>query len=143
MKALLARLGGAFVASLTETHGRSPFNLSGVGVPRGRIAVDRLHGWDLTGFPRACFVASIFLALGGCGATNVISTAGSGFTSGDAMDTVRNSDFSARFPVANEGNPGNPSKPAKPSESTQPFLFPGSDVTPERQRDRDPEMRTA
>jgi general secretion pathway protein D len=103
--------------------------------------VNRLHGWDLAGFPRACFVASIFLALGGCGATNVVSTAG--FTSGDAMDSVRNTDFSARFPVANEGNPGNPGKTAKPSESTQPFLFPGSDVTPERQRDRDPEMRTA
>ena len=28
-------------------------------------------------------------------------------------------------------------------ESTQPFLFPGSDVAPERPRDRDPEMRTA
>src|SRR5262249_37586266 len=59
------------------------------------------------------------------------------------MDPVRNADFSARFPVANEGNPGNPGKTAKPSESTQPFLFPGSDVTPERQHDRDPEMRTA
>jgi len=106
--------------------------------------VDKLHGWDLAGFPRACFVVSLFLAHGGCGAANVASTAG--FTSGDAMDSVRNTDFSARFPVANEGNPGNhgnPGKTAKPSESSQPFLFPGSDVTPERQRDRDPEMRTA
>ena len=103
--------------------------------------MNRLHGWDLAGFPRACFVASIVLALGGCGATNVISTAG--LTSGDAMDPVRNADFSARFPVANEGNPGNPGKTAKPSESSQSFLFPGSDVTPERRRDRDPEMRTA
>src|ERR1700752_3951801 len=97
MKALWARLGGSFVASLTEAHGRSPFNLSGIGVPQGRIAVDRLHGWDLAGLPRACFVASIFLALGGYGATSVVSTACSGFTSGDAMDTVRNTDFSARF----------------------------------------------
>jgi len=62
------------------------------------------------------------------------------------MDSVRGADFSARFPVANEGNSGregNSGKAAKPSESNQPFLFPGSDVTPERQRDRDPEMRTA
>src|ERR1700752_1759838 len=106
MKALWARLGGAFVASLTEAHGRSPFNLSGIGVPRGRIAVDRLHGWDLAGLPRACFVASIFLALGGCGATNVASTAGFTSGAGDAVDTVRGADFSARFPVANEGNSG-------------------------------------
>jgi general secretion pathway protein D len=106
--------------------------------------VDRLLEWDLAGFPRACFVASILLALGGCGATNVAST--TGFTSGDAMDSVRGADFSARFPVANEGNSGkegNSGRAAKPSESTQPFLFPGSDVTPERPRDRDPEMRTA
>src|SRR4029450_6922351 len=118
MKALWARLGGAFVASLTEARGRSPFNLSGIGVPRGRIAVDRLLGWDLAGFPRACFVASIVIALGGCGATNIASTPG--FTSGaaDAVDTVRGADFSARFPVANEGNSGrdgNLGRAAKPS----------------------------
>ena len=108
--------------------------------------MNKLHGWDLAGFPRACFVASVVLALGGCGATNVASTAGSGFTSGDAMDTVRNTDFSARFPAPNEGNPGKTGKTgesARTGESTQPFLFPGSDVVPERQRDRDPEMRTA
>jgi general secretion pathway protein D len=63
-----------------------------------------------------------------------------GVAPADAMDSVRNMDFSARFPVANEGNPG---RAAKTSESNQPFLFPGSDVTPERPRDRDPEMRTA
>ena len=62
------------------------------------------------------------------------------------MDTVRNTDFSARFPVANEGNSGKPAKTREsrePAESTQPFLFPGSDVQPERPRERDPEMRSA
>jgi general secretion pathway protein D len=62
------------------------------------------------------------------------------------MDTVRNTDFSARFPVANEGNSGKPAKTREsrdPAESTQPFLFPGSDVQPERPRERNPEMRSA
>jgi general secretion pathway protein D len=53
------------------------------------------------------------------------------------MDSVRNSDFSARFPLANEGDAG------RTRESTQPFIFPGSDVEPEPRRDRDPEMRSA
>jgi general secretion pathway protein D len=61
----------------------------------------------------------------------------------DSMDTVRNTDFSARFPVANEGNSSKPPRTRESPESTQPFLFPGSDVQPERSRERDPEMRSA
>src|SRR3954469_22852789 len=113
------------------------------GATAGENILDKLHGWDLVGFIRACFIVSTFLALGGCGAANLASVAS--VTPADSMDTVRNTDFSARFPVASEGN----SKPAKtrearePSESPQPFLFPGSDVQPERSRERDPEMRSA
>lgn len=103
--------------------------------------MDKLHGWGLVGFTRACVVAPILLALGGCGTSNLAPMAG--VAPADAMDTVRNTDFSARFPVANEGNSGKSVKTRESTESTQPFLFPGSDVAPERQRDRDPEMRTA
>jgi len=53
------------------------------------------------------------------------------------MDSVRNTDFSARFPIADEGDSG------RTKGSTQPFLFPGSDVAPDPQRDRDPDMRSA
>jgi len=67
-----------------------------------------------------------------------------GVAPADAIDTVRNTDFSARFPVGNEGNSGKSGKTRESRESTdQPILFPGSDVQPERPRDRDPEMRTA
>ena len=111
------------------------------GATAGENIVDRLHGWDLVGSTRACLVASIFLALGGCGTANLAPTAG--VAPADATDTVRNTDFSARFPVANEGNSGKPGKTRESTESNQPFLFPGSDVQPERPRDRDPEMRTA
>jgi len=56
----------------------------------------------------------------------------------DATDSVRSADFSARFPVANDGD-------SRTSGSSRPFLFPGSDVEPEPepQRERDPDMRTA
>ena len=94
-----------------------------------------LHGWGLVEFPRACVVASIFLALAGCVTSNVNPTAG--VAPVDAMDSVRNTDFSARFPIADEGDSG------RTKGSTQPFLFPGSDVAPDPQRDRDPDMRSA
>jgi len=97
--------------------------------------VGSLHGWGLVEFPRACVVASIFLALAGCVTSNVNPTAG--IAPVDAMDSVRNTDFSARFPIADEGDSG------RKRESTQPFLFPGSDVAPDPQRDRDPDMRSA
>lgn len=103
--------------------------------------MDRLHGWGLVGFTRACVVASIFLALGGCGTSNLAPTAG--VAPADAMDFVRNTDLSPRFPLADEGNSGKSGKTRESTESNQPFLFPGSDVQPERPRDRDPEMRTA
>ena len=101
----------------------------------------KLNGWGLVGLPQACVVASICFALGGCGTSNVASMAG--FASTDGVDSVRNADFGARFPVANEGNSSKSAKTRESSESSQPFLFPGSDVAPERPRDRDPEMRTA
>ena len=106
--------------------------------------MDKLHGRGLVGFTRGCFIASTFLALGGCGAANLASVAS--VAPADSMDTVRNTDFSARFPVASEGNPGKPAKTRdyrEPAETTQPFLFPGSDVQPERPRERDPELRSA
>jgi general secretion pathway protein D len=113
-----------------------------MGCHGGENIVDGSHGWGLAGFTRACVVASIFLALGGCGTSNLVPTAG--VAPADATDTVRNTDFSPRFPIGNEGNSGKSGKTRESRESTdQPFLFPGSDVQPERPRDRDPEMRTA
>jgi hypothetical protein len=43
----------------------------------------------------------------------------------DSTDTVRNTDFSARFPVANEGNSGKPAKTRESAEPNQPFPFSG------------------
>jgi general secretion pathway protein D len=85
--------------------------------------------------PRACIAASLYLALAGCVTSNV--TPAAGVAPLDAMDTVRNTDLSARFPLANEGDSG------RTRESTQPFIFPGSDTEPDPRRDRDPEMRSA
>jgi general secretion pathway protein D len=111
-------------------------------VPRGGgNNLNILHGWGLVGFTRACVVAPIFLSLGGCGTSNLAPTAGVAPT--DAMDSVRNTDFSARSPLGNEDNTGKSGKTRESKESNQPFLFPGSDVQPERPRDRDPQMRTA
>jgi general secretion pathway protein D len=59
-----------------------------------------------------------------------------GIAPSDATDSVRSADFSARFPLANEGD-------SRAGGSSRPFLFPGSDVEPEPQRERDPDMRTA
>jgi len=84
---------------------------------------------------RACIAASLYLALAGCVTSNVTPTAG--VAPFDATDTVRNTDFSPRFPLANEGESG------RTRESTRPFIFPGSDTEPEPRRDRDPEMRSA
>jgi general secretion pathway protein D len=98
--------------------------------------VSSLHEQSsLLDVPRACITASLYLALAGCVTSNV--TPAAGVAPLDAMDTVRNTDFSARFPLANEGDPG------RTRESTQPFIFPGSDTEPEPRRDRDPEMRSA
>jgi general secretion pathway protein D len=141
MKALLARLPRGISCLATKVLGRSPCMWQW-GATAGEIIVDKLHGWGLVGFTRACVVASIFVALGGCGTSNLAPTM-AGVAPVDAMDSVRNTDFSARSPLANEGNSGKSAKTRESTESTQPFLFPGSDVAPERPRDRDPEMRTA
>ena len=85
--------------------------------------------------PRICIAASLYLALAGCVTSN--GTPAAGVAPLDAMNTVRNTDFSPRFPLANEGDAG------RTRESTQPFIFPGSDTEPESRRDRDPEMRSA
>lgn len=105
--------------------------------------MDKLAGRGWVGLARVCVMIAICLALGGCGSSNLASMASVAPT--DAMDSVRNTDFSPRFPLANEGSSGKraASRDRDPSESNQPFLFPGSDVAPERPRDRDPEMRTA
>jgi general secretion pathway protein D len=131
---LMARPTIGFVDSLSEVRGRSPWMWSWVVTVRSRVK-SSLHGWGLVEFPRACVGASIFLVLGGCVTSNVTPTAG--VAPADAMDSVRNTDFSPRFPVANDGDSGRTSK------SSQPFLFPGSDVAADPQRDRDPDMRTA
>jgi general secretion pathway protein D len=130
----MVRLPIGFVDSLSEVRGRSPSMWSWGATARSSV-VSSLHGWGLVKFPRACVVASIFLALGGCVTSNVTPTAG--VAPVDAMDSVRNTDFSARFPIADEGDS------VRTKGSSQPFLFPGSDVAPEPQRDRDPDMRSA
>src|SRR4026208_145019 len=113
-----------------------------MGCHGGENIVDGSHGWGLAGVTGARVGASLFLALGGCGTSNLVPTAG--VAPADATDTVRNTDFSPRFPIGNEGNSGKSGKTRESRESTdQPFLFPGSDVQPERPRDRDPELTTA
>jgi general secretion pathway protein D len=84
---------------------------------------------------RLCIAASLYLALAGCVTSNV--TPAAGVAPLDATDTVRNTDFSPRFPLASEGESG------RTRGSSQPFIFPGSDTEPEPRRDRDPEMRSA
>ena len=94
-----------------------------------------LHWRGLVDGARACVATSLYLALIGCVTSNGAPTAG--VAPNDAMDSVRGADFSARFPLADERQSG------RPRESSQPFIFPGSDVEPESSRDRDPDMRTA
>ncbi len=94
-----------------------------------------LHEWSLLDVPRAFVAASLGLVLVGCVTSNITPTAG--IAPSDATDAVRSTDFSARFPLANEGDSG------RTRESSRPFLFPGSDVEQEPQRERDPDMRTA
>ena len=54
--------------------------------------------------PRACIAASLCLALAGCVTSNATPTAG--VAPLDATDTVHNTDFSPRFPLASEGKSG-------------------------------------
>src|SRR6266851_250725 len=107
------------------------------GAPRrGVLVVTCLHRWSLLDVSRACVAASLSLVLVSCVTSPVTPTAG--VAPSDATDSVRSADFSARFPVANDGD-------SRTSGSSRPFLFPGSDVEPEPepQRERDPDMRTA
>jgi general secretion pathway protein D len=96
--------------------------------------VSSLHEWRPFDLPRACVAVSLSLVLVGCVTSNVGPTAG--IAPSDATDSVRSADFSARFPLANEGD-------SRAGGSSRPFLFPGSDIEPEPQRERDPDMRTA
>ena len=92
-----------------------------------------LREWNPLDVSRACVAASLYFVLAGCVA-NPTPTAGT--AASDATDSVRSADFSARFPLQNEGD-------SRTRGPTQPFLFPGSDVAPEPERERDPDMRTA
>jgi general secretion pathway protein D len=98
--------------------------------------VGSLHEWRPFDLPRSCVAVSLSLVLVGCVTSNVAPTAG--IAPSDATESVRSADFSARFPLANEGD-------SRTGGSSRPFLFPGSDVEPEAepQRERDPNMRTA
>jgi general secretion pathway protein D len=93
-----------------------------------------LHRWILLDVSRACVAASFSFVLVSCVTSNPTPTAG--LAPSNATDSVRSADFSARFPSASEGD-------SRTGGPTQPFLFPGSDVEPEQQRERDPDMRTA
>lgn len=106
--------------------------------------MDKLHGRGPGGLTHFFGVLAICLALGGCGGSNFASMASVAPVS-DAMGSVRNTDFSPRFPLANDTDSGKPAgtRERNSGESNPPILFPGSDVAPERPRDRDPEMRTA
>jgi general secretion pathway protein D len=55
----------------------------------------------------------------------------------DTMASVRNADFSARFPLASEGDSG------RSRESSKSLIFPGLDTEPEPQHGRDPDMQAA
>lgn len=112
----------------------------------GENIVDKLHGRSASELTRVCGVLWICFALGGCGSSNLASMAS--VTAPDATDPVRTADFSPRLPIANDGYAGNSGRPSRArdrdsGETNQPFLFPGSDVQPERPRERDPELRTA
>jgi general secretion pathway protein D len=97
--------------------------------------VSSLHGWGAIDLPRACVAASLSFLLVGCVTSNPAPTAG--YASSDATDSVRSADFSARFPIASEGD-------SRARGPNQPFLFPGSDVEESApERERDPDMRTA
>jgi general secretion pathway protein D len=79
-------------------------------------------------------VVVLLSALPGCVASNVSFTEDA--APRDTFNSVRNADFSARFPAA-EGRSGGS------SESPKPLLFPGADVEPDSRRNQDPAMRSA
>src|SRR5215475_11470284 len=93
----------------------------------GENIVDKFYGRSSFGLTRACGVLAICFVLGGCGASNLASMAS--VTTPDATDSVRTTDFSPRYPLANDSNASIQGKPPRmrerdSSESSQPFLFP-------------------
>ena len=64
-----------FSCLASEGLRRSPYMWQW-GATAGENIVDRLHGWGLVGFTRACVIASTFLALGGCGTSNLAPDGG-------------------------------------------------------------------
>lgn len=94
-----------------------------------------LHKRGLRDVARACVAASLYLVLPGCVTSTGTPTAG--LAPDDTMSSVRNADFSARFPLASERDFG------RSRESSLPLIFPGSDTEAEPQRGRDPDMQAA
>ena len=97
----MARLRITFVSPLSRSK-----RAFAVDVVRGATArssiVSSLHEQSLLlDVPRACIAASLCFALAGCVTSNVTPTAG--VAPLDATDTVHNTDFSPRFPLASEG----------------------------------------
>jgi general secretion pathway protein D len=97
--------------------------------------VSSLRGPDMLGVARGSVAASLCLTMISC--VTSTSTPTVSLVPSDTVNSVRNADFSARFPLADEGSAG------RSNASSHPFIFPGSDSEPESQGDRDPEMRTA
>jgi general secretion pathway protein D len=97
--------------------------------------VSRVRGRGLLSIARQCVAASLYLALIGCVTSSGTPTAS--LAPADAMDSVRNADFTPRLPRASE------SDSSRSKDSSQPLLFPGSDTEPEPPRSRDQNMQTA
>ena len=86
-------------------------------------------------FHGLCVAASLYLALAGCVTSNGTPTAG--VAPLDATDSVRNTDFSPRFPLANEGD-------VRQDAGIYSALYlSGLRHGAGPRRDRDPEMRSA
>jgi general secretion pathway protein D len=98
--------------------------------------VSSLHKRGLLGVARACVAASFYLVLSGCVTSTGMAPTAS-LAPDDTMASVRNADFSARFPLAGEGDSG------RSRESSKSLIFPGLDTEPEPQLGRDPDMQAA
>ena len=95
-----------------------------------------LHKRGLLSVARACVAASFYLVLSGCVTSTGMAPTAS-LAPDDTMASVRNADFSARFPLASEGDSG------RSRESSKSLIFPGLDTEPEPQHGRDPDMQAA
>jgi general secretion pathway protein D len=98
--------------------------------------VSSLHKRGLLSVARACVAASFYLVLSGCVTSTGMAPTAS-LAPDDTMASVRNADFSARFPLASEGDSG------RSRESSKSLIFPGLDTEPEPQHGRDPDMQAA